>query len=126
MTWGREPPPPPNVYRGCLRKEALAEWEARLKARRLRARYYQCPDCGRWHVTRGVRMTTTLTIHEHGCEWRHRVATDAPRACVCCGAELVSGAKVLRRADGEEYCRGCGVRYAEAARNSRQTAGGGM
>lgn len=58
MTWGREPPPPPNVYRGCLRKEALAEWEARLKARRLRkkcpgATYYQCLDCGRWHVTSG-------------------------------------------------------------------------
>jgi hypothetical protein len=55
--WTRPPPKPPQVYHGCLRKEAMSERDAACKARRLGkgARAYWCGCCGHWHVAGGKK-----------------------------------------------------------------------
>lgn len=60
MGWNYKPTKP-LIVRQCLGKERMQEWEAKLKAKRLRksgtacAHHYQCGTCGGWHVTSSAK-----------------------------------------------------------------------
>lgn len=65
MAWQKKKPTKPLVYHQCLRKEAMEQWQAISKAKKIRksgkikgsksAEAYHCQFCGRWHVGRKAK-----------------------------------------------------------------------